>query len=138
MTTTLATTFDSLVTAVLHVQRKTEALVNKLHYINSDVHGVFGTPDLETIQETLAELQLDLPELTASAALPLAACAPFAAEVERLSSEEDTLNGSDVTATDSTRVIDQTPGTALASAEVIAGTHQHASRVLAQTDDAVP
>ena len=91
MDTTLATTFDSLVTTVLQVQRQTEALMDKLHYINSDVHGMFGTPDLETIQETLAELQLDLPELAASAALPLAACAPFAAEVGRRSSEKDTL-----------------------------------------------
>ena len=89
MDTTLTTTFDNLVTTVLQVQRKAEALLDKLQYMNSDVHSVFGAPDLETIQETLAELQLDLPELATSAALPLDACVPFAAEVERL--KEDTL-----------------------------------------------
>lgn len=91
MATALTTTFDSLVTAVVQVQRNAEAVVDKIHFINSHVHGMFGPPDLETIQKTLAEIELDLPELVASAALSLDACAPFAAEVERLSSEEDTL-----------------------------------------------
>ena len=54
----LINTFDDLVASVVQIQRKAEELVEKLHFINSDVHGFFGPPDLETIQETLAELQL--------------------------------------------------------------------------------
>ena len=86
---TLTISFDKLVSAVFQVQRKCEALVDKLHFINSDVHGVFGTPDMVTIQQTLAEIELDLPELCESAALPVEACAAFATEVGRLRSDED-------------------------------------------------
>ena len=52
---------------VLQLQRKAEALVDKLHYINCDVHGAFGEPDRDTIEATLHELLVDLPELKASA-----------------------------------------------------------------------
>ena len=81
---TLTATFDELVTAVAQVQRKTEVLMDKLHEINSDVHGMCGPPDREIIEATLEDLQLDLPELSESATLPLEACAAFAAEVARL------------------------------------------------------
>ena len=78
----LINTFDDLVASVVQIQRKAEELVEKLHFINSDVHGFFGPPDLETIRETLAELQLDLPDLAST--LPMDALKVFAAEVERL------------------------------------------------------
>ena len=96
----LTATFDELVSTVLQVQRKTEALVDKLHYINANVHGIFGDPDLDTIQSTLDELQLDLPELSASAALPLESCAALAAAVARMRSEEDALHLSHGSAAD--------------------------------------
>ena len=78
----LINTFDDLVASVVQIQRKAEELVEKLHFINSDVHGSFGPPHLETIRETLAELQLDLPDLAST--LPMDALKVFAAEVERL------------------------------------------------------
>ena len=80
----LATTFDELVTSVAQIQRKADVIMERLHEINCDVHGLCGPPDRDTLQATLDELQLDLPELSESATLPLEACAAFAAEVARL------------------------------------------------------
>ena len=83
MATMLHTTFDELVRAVALVRLKAEALMEKLQYINSDVHD--GEPDLDSIHRvTLDQLMNDLPELSESAALPLDACANFAAEVARM------------------------------------------------------
>lgn len=121
---TLTTTFDELVTAVAQVQRKAEVLIEKLHEINCDVHGVCGPPDRDTLQATLDELQLDLPELSTSATLPLQACAAFAAEVARLPpSEEDSLHGADGATADDTGLATKAPAARMARAEVVARTH---------------
>ena len=91
---TLTTTFDDMVTRVAQVQRKTEALMDKLLYVNSYVQD--GEPDRGIIEETLHEMLLDLPDLSASAAASIVACAAFAAEVARLppSLEEDASDAS--------------------------------------------
>jgi hypothetical protein len=121
---TLTTTFDNLVSTVLQVQRKAEVLVDKLHYINSDVHGMFGEPDRNTIEATLHELLVDLPELKESASAPMVACAVFAAEVARIpSSEVDTFRRADGSATDDTGPAAEATAASFAGAKVIAWAH---------------
>ena len=130
---TLTASFDNLVRAVFQVQRKCEALVDKLHYINSDVHG--GAPDMATIEQTLADIELDLPELCESAALPLEACAAFSAEVGRVRSEEDALHRLDGATADDAGAAAEAAAASLASAEVSARPHEHHGG-LRQTDAA--
>jgi hypothetical protein len=131
----LTTTFDELVTSVAQIQRKADVIMERLHEINCDVHGLCGPPDRDTLQATLDELQLDLPELSASAVLPLEACALFAAEVARLPSEEDTLHRADGAAADDAGPASEAPAASLASAEVVAWTHENHG-VLRQADGA--
>ena len=119
----LTTTFDDMVTRVAQVQCKTEALMDKLLYVNSYVQD--GEPDRGIIEETLHELLLDLPDLNASAAASIVACAAFAAEVVRLppSLEEDSLHGTDGSATGDAGSAAQAAAASLACADVIARTH---------------
>ena len=131
----LTTTFDELVTSVAQIQRKADVIMDKLFYINSDVHGLCGPPDRDTLQATLDELQLDLPELSASAVLPLEACAAFAAEVALLPSEENAFHRADGSTADDTGSASEAPAASFASAEVVAWTHEH-HRVLRQADGA--
>ena len=127
MATTVTTHMDNLAQHIADLQSKTEALFHHpLPSINSDVYAAStgDCNDLRGLVGDVWKLLPDLSELCASAEGAVEAHAGLIKELERLaSSEEDTLDGADVTAADGAGMGGEPSGAALTSAHVIAGTH---------------
>ena len=119
ISTTITTHMDSLAQHIADLQRKVTAFnMDTLPFINSDVYAAAmgGTINLRALADDVRALVADLTELCSSADGAAEAHADLIQELERLASEEDSLDRADVASANGAGTVNQPSCTTLASA----------------------